>query len=309
MFKTILVPLDGSHLAEGALPIATTLAQALHSQLLLVQAVRAFGLAGENLVDLQRRLTADALAYLEPVAAQLRGQGIATQVVAPAELAEDAILVEADARHADLIVMTTHGRSGLGRWLYGSVAESVLMRSPIPVLLVRATADLTPAVAWAPQRILVPLDGSFFAEAALPPAVELARALKAPLVLLRVVPGNAPRRLEWAARDEFAPEPPASRGGHATSYLAAQAKALRQGGLTVDTVQRVGSPADAILEEADSTSLMVMSTHGRSGLQRLLAGSTALTVLRQSVSPILLIRPHGLTSEMPQTDVVETSRP
>lgn len=308
MLKTVLVPLDGSRLAEGALPIATTLAQALHGQLLLVQAVRASGLAGSSLAELQARLTADALAYLEPLAAQLRDQGLTVHTSASPELAEDGILAEAEARDADLIVMTTHGRSGLGRWLYGSVAESVLARSPIPVLLVRAARDVAPPLAASP-RILVPLDGSFFAEAALPPAVELARALHATLVLLRVVLAGPVRQAGRATGREAVAEPSDSSVAHAASYLAAQAEALRREGLTVVTAQRLGSPAAAILEEAATAALIVMSTHGRTGLPRLLAGSVALTVLRQTVTPILLVRPHGLNGEMPPIEIFETSRP
>ena len=304
MLKTILVPLDGSRLAEGALPLATRLAQALHGRLLLVQAVRAYGLAGASLAELQARLTADAQAYLEPLAQGLRDQGLPVQVCTPAELAEDAILAEADARDTDLIVMTTHGRSGLGRWLYGSVAESVLARSPVPVLLVRATTEGAAAPALAAPRILVPLDGSFFAEAALPAAIELARALQAPLALLRVVLPGAARPAGRGAIAADVAEPLESNAAHAAAYLTAQAEALRREGLTVETVQRVGSPAETILDVAGPSSLIVMSTHGRSGLQRLLAGSVALSVVRHSAAPILLVRPHNLTSEMPPTEVL-----
>src|SRR5262249_52164400 len=117
------------------------------------------------------------------------GIQIETAVI-PGEAA-DVIVEEAQRRHADLIVMTTHGRSGLGRWLYGSVAEAVLARSLVPVLLVRSgmpTSDLS--AEGGAQRVLLPLDGSPNAERALPAAANLARAIGAEILLARVVPSS-----------------------------------------------------------------------------------------------------------------------
>ncbi len=136
--ETILVPLDGSTLAEGALPRAAELAGEGNARLLLVRATHTAVFTGGDLVDAQVRVIAEAEAYLAVVATRMRALGakdVRTSVwygdAAPA------IIDAAAFNHVDLIVMMSHGRSGLGRLVLGSVAESVLRGTTTPILLLR----------------------------------------------------------------------------------------------------------------------------------------------------------------------------
>ena len=166
---TILVPLDGSELAQRAVPFARSIAGKDGRSLLLMRAVNTLAAPtyreGQSLLD-------EATAELDAYAATLAGGGvqIETRVVdAPADVA---ILEAAAEDGIELIVMSTHGRGGLGRWIYGSVADAILRDSPVPVLIV-PPHGLTKWPADTPLKILVPLDGSALAMAAIKPATEL----------------------------------------------------------------------------------------------------------------------------------------
>src|SRR5262249_17655211 len=150
--------------AEGALPYAEALARSGGARLLLVRAALAHTVPGADPTADQVRAVAEAETYLADVVGRLKGAKIVETAVFYGRPVE-AILEEVELRRVDLIVMATHGRSGLGRWLYGSVAEAVVSRSPAPVLLVRAGPGKPTNVAVAAgPRAIVPLDGSAFAE-------------------------------------------------------------------------------------------------------------------------------------------------
>lgn len=145
MYKRILLPLDGSKLAEAALPHATHLAQRFGSELVLLRAVVSpYAIVAPDLVlagtdpDL-RELAAHAEQYLESVAGQLRAQGLQVRTVVCEGPVAESILEHAATLGVDLIVMSTHGRGGVLRWVYGSVAERVLQGSTCPILLIRST--------------------------------------------------------------------------------------------------------------------------------------------------------------------------
>ena len=137
--QRILVPLDGSSLAEAALPKAAALAEASGAELLLVRAAQAHALPGTDPAEAQVKVVREAEEYLAEVADRLRAAGAAKLECSvwygPAAYT---IVEAATLHHVDLIVMTTHGRSGLGRLILGSVAESVLRGTAIPILLLRA---------------------------------------------------------------------------------------------------------------------------------------------------------------------------
>ena len=188
MYRTILVPLDGSAFSERALPMATTLAQTMSARLVLVRAASASVFPGADPTEAQCQAVEEAQAYLWALATGLSEQGLSVEVAVPYGDAAESILLEIGLRGADLVVMCTHGRSGLGRWIYGSVAEQVLARSPAPVLLVHPTGE---AATLGPEpkqaALLVTLDGSAFAETALPHAATLAHAFGGTILLLRTV--------------------------------------------------------------------------------------------------------------------------
>jgi nucleotide-binding universal stress UspA family protein len=138
MLRSILVPLDGSDLAERALAYATALSVPTAASLVLVRAVAANTLADIDESVARAHGLATAKQYLSDQAARLRDRGRACEIATPLGSPAGCILSEAKRRGVDLIVMSTHGRTGPIRWLLGSVAESVVARSPVPVLLERA---------------------------------------------------------------------------------------------------------------------------------------------------------------------------
>jgi nucleotide-binding universal stress UspA family protein len=192
----------------------------------------------------------------------------------------------------DLIAMATHGRSGIGRWVFGPVADKVLHGATVPVLLVRAGRAAV-AAGW-PRRILVPLDGSGLAEQALPLAALLARRAGAELILTCSIgwaQATADRALaiDVAGFSVMLPERAADQ---AHAYLTDIGQQLAAQGLTARSDIRSAPAAEAILASAaeQAADLIVMSTHGRSGLGRWTYGSVADRVLRGATLPIVLVR-------------------
>ncbi|MFN8470635.1 MAG: universal stress protein [Anaerolineae bacterium] len=296
MFRTILAPLDGSELSERALPTAIRLAQATGGRIILVRAAWASGLHDDSF-EAQIYAVNEAESYLEGVARRVAQQGVGVDAVVPYARPADAILLETDLHHADLVVMTTHGRSGLGRWVYGSVAEALIARSRVPVWLMRSEGPVEPAQPRA--RLLVPLDGSTFAETVLPHAAEIARALDWTIVLMQAVAPSAGAAASSTVDDPAQDGPaPNTDEADAQRYLAGIAAGVKAEGLRVQTMVRLGSPTSAILDEerAAGMGLIAMATHGRTGLPRLFLGSVASSVLRRGGLPLLLVRPAAVKS-------------
>jgi nucleotide-binding universal stress UspA family protein len=292
MFARILVPLDGSELAESALPYAEALARSGGGQLVLARAAIARTFPGVDATEAEIRVVEEAEAYLAGKAERLRRDGFTVETGVPYGDAVEETLTEIRLRKADVVVMATHGRSGLGRWVYGSVAEGVLASSPVPVLLVRAWHAGSVWPMDKRLRLLVPLDASLFAQDALPVADELARALGSQAVLLQAIPSPdlaSGDGVQWTGAD-------------LQSYEAARLEAeenLRQAAarLTLPPEDitrevRVGDAAEAIAAgcREHGVGLVVMASHRRTGLSRLLLGSVADAVLRRGEVPLLLIR-------------------
>jgi nucleotide-binding universal stress UspA family protein len=264
MNGTILVPLDGSALARHALPYAALLAQASQARLILLHAYRS------KTEDSEADPELDLVVEHADLASGLRERGVHASTWLSYDEAGPSIVKAAADLHADLIVMSTHGRGGLSQLVYGSVAEHVLRQTSVPVVLAKSGPRWPDDL---PLRILVPLDGSALSESALEPASKLARALGANLVLLRVSESH---------HDDV--------GG----YLESVAAPRRADGLTIEARVEAGSPAEAIARAASEAvpTLVVMATHGRGALIRLLLGSVASEALRKLTAPVLLVRPH-----------------
>lgn len=304
LHHTLLVPLDGSALSEKALPLAKRLAQTTGARLVLVRSVWTTPLADLPVEDIELRAMQEAEEYLADLQFKLTAQGLQVETALPFAPAAEGILLEIELRNADMVIMSTHGRSGLSRMVYGSVAEAVLARSSVPVLLVRVTKEETvPLTLPSQPHILVPVDGSSFAEAALPHAIELARLFNGTLILLRSVAPPMPYV------DPFMPMPYPTEEvmrlaeADARSYLADLAAHLTADGLQVKTVFRIGQADAAILQqEHGSTNLVVMATHGRTGLAQAVFGSISKSVLHHGTLPILLVRPKEMVPPVPQTE-------
>jgi nucleotide-binding universal stress UspA family protein len=283
MFSSLLVPLDGSPLAEEALHYGFLLAERLGSKLVLLQ-VRS---AAEGKAE-----GGPVSAYLNGVQRQAAARGISTRAVEANGRPAEAILDTAASSRCDLIAMSTHGRSGLTRWVLGSVTDRVVHAAAVPVLLVRPS-DKHGAGAATPvlKRVIVPLDGSSLAEAALPVAERLARALGVGLVLVQAVD---PRVFSY-----LGPEIGLSyQNIHAVlertakDYLALLAAGCAKAGLEVEYKVLHGLPAESISDAArmNAGSLVVISSHGRSGLTRWALGSVTEKVVRDSEAPVLVLR-------------------
>ncbi len=296
MLHQILVPLDGSALAEQALPWVHEIAALTGATVTLVQVVEPTD-AVLDLLALQPAMERAAQDYLAQAAQQLAQDRMTVQTrVVVGRPAEQVIHL---AHGVDLIVMATHGRSGIGRWVYGSVADKVLSGAPVPVLLIHVRpAQARPAQPL--RRILIPLDGSALAERALPLASWLAQRAGAELVVIRSTEWDRAVAAVYLSGDTVAALTQQYVEA-AQDYLRQVSEPLRGQGLAVQTDVRHDPPAEAILASAaqQEADLIVMSTHGRSGLGRWLLGSTAERVLGHAAIPVLLVRAGSLTAGEP----------
>lgn len=300
MTTRILVPLDGSRLAEQVLPCARMLGQGLPAELVLFRVV-SMPLEVQDVLEkdilkagvLISLLEAKANDYLNGIADALRKIGLNASHAVETGPAAEAIVDYANRKAIQLIVMATHGYTGIKRWTHGSVAERVLQSASVPVLMgcgLRGGLS-TGQDARLCQQILVPLDGSATAEQVLPPAASIARALEAEMILFRVsivhvvgsIVGEWIQPLEGDLRtaDQLA-----------QNYLDRLAGRLAEQGIEVSTTVQMGAVAESIVEYAQTRKIdmVAMCTHGRTGLKRWAMGSVADRVLRAGGVPILLVR-------------------
>jgi nucleotide-binding universal stress UspA family protein len=309
MIETILLPLDGSPLAERALAYATALARRSEAKIALVEAVRAHTFPGVDPSDAQVEVTSRAEAYLQSVVDRLAADGVHAEVHVCYDDPVHAILGAAARQRADLIVMSTHGRGGLSRMLYGSVADQILRHATIPVLLVPSVVEH----AWpadGPLSLLVPLDGSELAAEALPPADLLTELFGARLTLLGVVQ-PMPYPL-YGAGYAYVPYGLDAEVAEARGYLDDRAMRLSGDGARVETEVVVGEPARVIGEVARGrdVDVVVMATHGHGGLSRVILGSVATATLRHTTAPLLLVRPVAVgVAEPPGSTHGELAEP
>lgn len=291
MFHTLVVPLDGSSLAERALPYAIRLAQSSRGRLILMRAALAPApgtIDGSSWEREQVRAMAEAEDYLRDMATSVAGQ-VSVETVAAYGRAATQILETARSFLADAVVIATHGRTGLPHLLYGSVTEAVLANCIVPVFVVHSRPGEPTAPSFAPYsaRVLVPQDASALDAAAVHAALELV-GVRGEIVLTTVVKHNV--RLQ------------------ALDYLNGIARGLRERprpfNVNVTTDVRIGEPASEIMEAAadQRADVIVMATHGRTGIRRALIGSIAGTVMRCAPTPVLLVHPHipGSSSHSPR---------
>jgi nucleotide-binding universal stress UspA family protein len=301
MYRSTLVPLDGSTFGEHALPLAVSLAHRSGATLQLVHVHTPYLLLDSRFLydkEVDRHLREQGQSYLEDVVQRLRAATtVRVGYVFREGLVADAILEELTTNAADLVVMTTHGHGPLSRFWLGSVADELLRRSTVPVLFLRPQ-EISPGSQpeSALRHVVIPLDGSALAEQVLEPAVALGRLLKADFTLLRVVkpvlfPGHDPTALENPP-----PELPATEQiqAEARAYLESVAKRLRAQSLEVQTRVLVDmQPAVAILGQSLelAESVLTVATHGCGGLPRAVLGSVADKVVRGATAPVLVYRP------------------
>lgn len=300
MFKKILVPLDGSGLAERALEPAMALARQQSESEVILLTVPVYKdifistSAGFDLLLPDQSLDQfrqDAEVYLDEVSSNWkRADTRLKTMIVDGDIAS-VIIDTAEEEAVDLIVMTTHGYSGFSRWLLGSITERVLRSVPCPVLVIREKRPLT--------KIMITLDGSALAEKALEPGIEIAHLLGGNVTLLQVDQGAELGALEISMLDLA--EAGLSRrvqqqaaSDHMANYMNRMAGKYREEGLSIESVVIEGSPARSILDfaEAQEIDLIVMTTHGRTGLKRWVYGSVTEKVMRSTEAAMLIIRPQ-----------------
>jgi nucleotide-binding universal stress UspA family protein len=299
MFKKILVPLDGSELAERALNPAMAIAEMMAGEVTLLcvpefekivlgePAIygREAGDNGYNHLSFRQ-----AEEYLNHICRSRRLPGVQLQSkLVDSEDVAGAIVDTAAAENIDLIVMSTHGYSGLTRWVLGSVTERVVRHAPCPILVTRSGEPI--------QRILVPLDGSELAEQALEPALALTQAFNGQLFLLRVEswlevdPATAYQldRIERGLGERLY----ATFEDEAEAYLRNVIRERNMWGVVIRKAVTTGQPAPEIIQFAQDRQidLIVMATHGRTGVRRWVYGSVTEKVLRGSERNLLAVRP------------------
>jgi nucleotide-binding universal stress UspA family protein len=291
MFKHVLVPLDGSEAALVALDYAAIIPSDSLRLLCVVPdpgstLLKLF--AGGRRDQLMATAVDQATASLAEVAAALGRQG---RVVEPlVQVGDPAERIVENAAAGDLIVMTTHGRGAGNRALWGSVADRVVRHAVAPVLVVRGGER--PVASSPIGRLVVPLDGSPLAERALPVAISLAGDLGVPIHIVRALDVDMLRETVRAGASSAAAyaESVDAKRPAIDAYLEEQANVCRSRDTLATTELSEGTPVAELLRLTRPGDLIVMTTHGRSGLRRWLLGSVADKVVRDANVPVLLVR-------------------
>jgi nucleotide-binding universal stress UspA family protein len=313
MYRVIMVPSDGSALSTHAIPLALALARPVNA---IIRIVGVFetppvaaiygtpvatgtltgGVVGLEAMEEERAARRDAQAdELSELARQLSTSGgVIVETAVEEGQVVDALRRYATSHHVDMIVIATHGRSGIGRAVLGSVADALIRSVRCPVLLARAHGEsrITSTEPASVRHVLVPLDETPEGDAIVEHAVTLAAVTGARCTLLhvsgaRLLSGiNAPDAL-------VDPETRQRVEDGARAYLERAAETFRARGIDTSTIVRCGAnPADAIIEYAstEAVDLLAMATHGRHGIQRLALGSVATELLKRTLLPMLLVR-------------------
>lgn len=295
--RCILVALDGSRLSEAILPAAVALAHRYASRVTLLHVLEK---SPPATVHGERHLTdvVEGEEYLSSVAARLTGQGVAVET--HVHRAPEGDVARSIAQHAvevdaDLVALSTHGRGGLRGLLFGRIAQQTLQQGDRPVLLVAPLPDGS-APPFDPHRILVPLDGDPDHETAIPMAVSLACAFGAALHLALVVPTVGALSGARAVSGMLLPTTMRAildlSQQQASDYLRRFNTPCEERGVTVHAEIVRGDPAPAVvaLIEQRGIDLVVMASHGRAGLEALLAKSVTSQVASRATRPLLLVR-------------------
>jgi nucleotide-binding universal stress UspA family protein len=301
-FRSILLPLDGSPFAEHAVPWAAAIARKARARLRLALVHQSppsppVDQSGVRLyTKIELALRKSEREYLRRVAARIKAAG--AMQLATVTLSGPPAPALADYTRevgADLVVMTTHGRGGLHRAWLGSVADRLVRSLEVPVLLVRPGDAVTPEPRL--DEILVPLDGSRRAEAALPAALGMATLFSARLALIQAVEpvvmmANVPVAFPQALDEELT----ALRRREAHDYLDGVAALIRESGVETHASAVLAGSAVAGIQAAamsPGVGMIALATQGHGGLRRLVLGSIADKLVRTVEVPVLVTRPRG----------------
>ena len=302
MFKHLLVPLDGSKLSESALPAAAHLAQVFGSSVTLIHIIEK---DAPSEVHKDRHLTdpEDAQAYLKEVAGRIFSPS--TQVVWHVHVEEVKDVAGSIVQHTqelgqDLVVMCTHGRGGVRDWLMGSIAQQVIAFQKTPVLLI--PPHDSGHAGFLCSQVLVALDGMPDHEQGLQPAIELARACGAALHLLMVIPTRGDLKAEEALIAKMLPTAMAATLDMAEeagiNYLAGKLRQVQAEGINCTAEVARGDALAVIVETVEriQAELIVLGTHGKTGMDAFWSGSVTPRLSGRSEVPLLLVPVHAQAS-------------
>lgn len=307
MYIRILVPLDGSRLSEQVIPYVLPLAEKLNAHVQLLRVIEPVdpGLAdpaqGRFLDQIATSMRTQAEDSLGKIRSGFTAAGVDVSAAACEGSPASSIITEANNDPAALIAMSTHGRSGIARWVLGSVTDKVMHSVQNPLLIVRSEAS-DPKPEANIRTIIVPLDGSLLAERVMPHVLTVAKALHSKISLVRVTPSREEYRsymagvpLDVDSARFYQPYEEFSQlaDAEATEYFHdMKSKLQKQGVELVEEHLLHGHPATAIIDIALETSdnLVAMTTYGRSGIGRWALGSVADRIIRGCGDPVLLVR-------------------
>ncbi len=306
MPKSVLVPVDGSNFAEHALPYALGIARRTAATVYVALVHVPADLVGPNhpladAVEAQHEAQRDLdAAYIDELAERIGASGLPVRPALLRGNVAAALSRYVEAERIELVVMTTHGRGGLKRAWLGSTADSLLRQCMAPLLLIRPserTREITAANDRRFERVLAAVDGSETAELAVRDAFDIGLTDEAALILLHVLqPPVAAASPYLPHTIQLTHEEISAREDHMRQYLATIAAQDWLAGRTVETKVVVDyQPALAIMDTAErvDADLIVLGTHGRGGLRRLILGSVADTVVRGTQRPVLIHRGVG----------------
>jgi nucleotide-binding universal stress UspA family protein len=296
MFRSILVPLDGSALAETALPWAARLAEAFQATVHLLRVVplrQRPGAAPLDIID--RRLgQTEAQAYLDALASDLSRRGLSVETGVTEGQPADRILELIDQSQPDLVVLTTHGTGGVSDFRLSGTASKIVSRAGTSLLLVPVRGEVAPAKQAAERRLVVALDGSKRGEWAVAAGAALARATGWELVLVHVceVPGIAALRPLSAEHGRLVDRLTELNRRCAAAYLAEQAARLEPDLHTRTRIEVSMHVAQTLVDiaEAERADLMMLAAHGASTGREWLYGGTTMQVMAEARRPLLIVQ-------------------
>jgi nucleotide-binding universal stress UspA family protein len=292
-----LVPLDGSRLAESVLPVVQQVASRFHAQVILLHIVEQHP---PTVIHGERHLSgvAQAQAYLEEIAVRLRSSNIPVEIHVHQEKEDNvahSIVQHFQELNGDLVIMCTHGHGGLRELLFGSKAQQALQQGTQSILLLFPREDDS-ILPFKLQRILVPLDGTAAHEPALPMAITIARTFGAELHLVLVIPTLATLSGDQAVSGLLLPSTTRAildlSQQDAADYLEQAIARCHAEGVVADAEVLRGDIVPEVLSLAErlNVDLIVLASHGRTGLDALFTGSVASRIAGRRIRPLLLVR-------------------
>jgi nucleotide-binding universal stress UspA family protein len=318
MLETILVPLDGSLLAECVLPHVVALARAFEAEVVLLRVMGQAQVLGpaQSVDPLNWYIDkAEARLYLEKIAAQLQQAGVQTQTEAREGLAAEWITEFAQAHGTNLIVLSTHGRSGLTQWGISSVAQKIILSAPTSLLIVRAHQPVVGELSEQRyKRVLVPLDGSWRAEYVLPTITLLARYYEAEVHIVHVIKKPEMARQLPPTQDDIdlSNRLVARNQEEAARYLDQLQARLPLEGINLQTHLLISDDAAAALHtfvEQESIDLVAFSAHGYSGNRQWPYGSMVNNFISYSKVALLIAQDLPASEEPTSADVALREHP